>query len=158
MQAIEQKIKARNLAGDFDFGAARRESGVKTRTSGTRPGLTAGLVAFAFALALFTPISSKAQVIEPAVSVGTASSDLVKVRDDGRGWGKGRESRELPRVCAISIEDRGGQSWYSGNCLQDRGVRAKLPRDCAVGARLMGQRDRFYPEKCLRRAGFDTGR
>lgn len=159
MQANEQKPKARQMTGDFDFGAARREAGAKPRSFGIRPGLTAGLVAFAFSLALFTPITAKAELILPTGSAVAVTPDLLPdllmVRDDGRGWGK---RRALPRVCAISVDDRGGQSWYSGNCLRERGLRAELPRDCAVGARLMGERDRFYPEKCLRRAGFNTGR
>jgi hypothetical protein len=66
----------------------------------------------------------------------------------------------IPAACAIEIdvEGNGGRDLavYPESCLQDYGI-DRLPRHCGRDVRFYGQRDRVYPEACLRAAGFRFG-
>jgi hypothetical protein len=61
----------------------------------------------------------------------------------------------VPSVCAISIDgaDR-SVTLYPESCLRAEGFDHRLPRGCANGATIYGERDRVYSAKCLREAGF----
>lgn len=87
----------------------------------------------------------------------------------GKPWNKPGNRpapQRLPSVCAIEIDapaPRGRKThmppkavaFYPERCLRDMGLRrADLPKTCAIGATLFGQRDRVYAEDCLREAGF----
>lgn len=65
----------------------------------------------------------------------------------------------IPSVCAIEIEgpDRRDVVVYGERCLRDHGL-DRLPGACAREVRFYGQRDRIFPETCLRESGFRTGR
>lgn len=127
-------------------------------------GLTAGLTAFALLLSLAIPVTARAD--DNGVTAALKKAPLVmEVRDDrwphdGKGWGKGRDKprKAVPSVCAVEIDGRGGSTWYSERCIRDHGIRADLPRGCATGARILGQRDRLYTPKCLRGAGLSLPR
>lgn len=70
------------------------------------------------------------------------------------------KSKRVPAVCAISIDgaDR-SISLYPESCLRAEGFDYRLPRGCANGATIYGERDRVYSAQCLRDAGFRvTGR
>lgn len=163
-----------NGISDFDFGKSR-----PPRSRKRSPGLVAGVIAFAFAISMFIPVTSKADQIwrngpdviaEPHRPDGSNGFFTVEsprrdpswdgLSNDGKsGWGVpdwDRPSNRIPAVCSLQIEGRdGGFNWYSGNCMRDYGVRGELPRKCSVNASLFGQRDRLYPADCLRRAGFE---
>lgn len=65
--------------------------------------------------------------------------------------GKGR----VPAYCAIEFEgDRRSVTVYPESCLLDAGVSRKLPYRCGRDARIYGQWDVVFSEKCLREAGF----
>lgn len=73
---------------------------------------------------------------------------------------KKRDMRHLtiPTACALEFEgERTSVTVYPETCLQDFGVRA-LPEYCAKDARIYGEWDRIYGEKCLREAGFQVQR
>jgi hypothetical protein len=70
------------------------------------------------------------------------------------------KNKRVPSVCAISIDgaDR-SVSLYPESCLRAEGFDYRLPRGCANGATIYGERDRVYSAQCLRDAGFRvTGR
>lgn len=61
----------------------------------------------------------------------------------------------IPAVCALEFEgERQSVTVYPESCLLDEGVTARLPRYCAKDARIYGEWDRIYGEKCLGEAGF----
>ena len=65
------------------------------------------------------------------------------------------KSKRVPAVCAISIDgaDR-SVTLYPESCLRQEGFTQRLPRGCANGATIFGERDRVYSAQCLRDAGF----
>lgn len=70
------------------------------------------------------------------------------------------KSKRVPSVCAISIDgaDR-SITLFPESCLRAEGFDYRLPRGCANGATIYGERDRVYSAQCLRDAGFRvTGR
>lgn len=70
------------------------------------------------------------------------------------------KSKRVPAICAISIDgaDR-SVTLYPESCLREEGFTYRLPRNCANGATIFGERDRVYSAQCLREAGFRvTGR
>ncbi|MBJ2149666.1 hypothetical protein [Paracoccus sp. IB05] len=145
---------------DFDFGQARA-TGKPRKTA--RPGLTAGLIGFAFAVSMFMPVGAKAeaawqrypdQLSEPArPGILPEVLNVDSKRGMRPGWDKPHRLR-LPGVCALQIDGRRGYSGYSENCLRNQGLREKLPRDCGTAARVFGQRDRLFSAACLRDFGY----
>jgi hypothetical protein len=70
------------------------------------------------------------------------------------------KNKRVPSVCAISIDgtDR-SVTLFPESCLRAEGFDYRLPRGCANGATIYGERDRVYSARCLRDAGFRvTGR
>ena len=70
------------------------------------------------------------------------------------------KNKRVPSVCAISIDgtDR-SVTLFPESCLRAEGFDYRLPRGCANGATIYGERDRVYSAQCLRDAGFRvTGR
>ncbi len=65
------------------------------------------------------------------------------------------KNKRVPSVCAISIDgaDR-SVTLYPESCLRAEGFDYRLPRGCANGATIYGERDRVYSAQCLRDAGF----
>jgi hypothetical protein len=69
-----------------------------------------------------------------------------------------KRHKTVPTACALEFEgERKSVTVYPESCLQDFGVRA-LPEYCAKNARIYGEWDRIYGEKCLREAGFQVQR
>ncbi len=61
----------------------------------------------------------------------------------------------VPSVCAISIDGvERSVTLYPESCLRAEGFNHTLPRGCANGASIFGERDRVYSAQCLRDAGF----
>jgi hypothetical protein len=70
------------------------------------------------------------------------------------------KNKRVQSVCAISIDgtDR-SVTLFPESCLRAEGFDYRLPRGCANGATIYGERDRVYSAQCLRDAGFRvTGR
>lgn len=64
----------------------------------------------------------------------------------------------VPGVCAIEIgSGYGSVTGYGERCLREEGFNYRLPEDCATSIRIYGRADRFFPEQCLRDAGFTIG-
>ena len=134
-EAAPARQSNQSHSGDFDFGQARA-TGKPRKTA--RPGLTAGLIGFAFAVSMFMPVGAKAeaawqrypdQLSEPARPGILPEVLNVDSKRGGRpGWDKPHRLR-LPGVCALEIDGRRGYSGYSENCLRNQGLREKLP-DC----------------------------
>ncbi len=60
----------------------------------------------------------------------------------------------IPAACGLQFEgERTSVTVYPETCLLEYGVKA-LPEYCAKDARIYGEWDRIYGEKCLRDAGF----
>lgn len=60
----------------------------------------------------------------------------------------------IPAVCALEFEgEHRDVIVYPERCLIEEGV-SHLPRECARKARIYGEWDRIYGERCLREAGF----
>lgn len=65
------------------------------------------------------------------------------------------KSKRVPSVCAISIDGaERSVTLYPESCLREEGFDYRLPRHCANGATVFGERDRVYSAQCLRDAGF----
>mgnify|MGYP001313687947 CR=1 FL=1 len=68
---------------------------------------------------------------------------------------KWHSEARIPAVCALQFEgERRSVTVYPERCLLREGVSRKLPRYCANEARIYGDWDRIYSERCLREAGF----
>ena len=67
------------------------------------------------------------------------------------------QSRRVPGVCAIEIgSGYGSVTGFAERCLREEGFNYQLPRGCSTDIRIYGRADKFYPEQCLRDAGFIT--
>ena len=65
------------------------------------------------------------------------------------------KNKRVPSVCAISIDGaERSVTLYPESCLRQEGFDYRLPRGCANGATIFGERDRVYSAQCLRDAGF----
>lgn len=65
------------------------------------------------------------------------------------------KNKRVPSVCAISIDGaERSVTLYPESCLRAEGFDYRLPRGCANGATIYGERDRVYSAQCLRDAGF----
>lgn len=63
----------------------------------------------------------------------------------------------VPGVCAIEIgSGRGSVTGYAERCLREEGFNYRLPTGCSTDIRIYGRADKFFPEQCLRDAGFMT--
>lgn len=63
----------------------------------------------------------------------------------------------VPGVCAIEIgSGHGSVTGFAERCMREEGFNYRLPAGCATSIRIYGRLDKFYPEQCLRDAGFDT--
>ncbi len=68
---------------------------------------------------------------------------------------KKHDSARVPAACGLQFEgERRDVTVYPESCLLDHGMTRHLPRHCAREARIFGEWDRIYGEKCLREAGF----
>lgn len=118
------------------------------------------------ALVLATAIPAKAdskndltKALIAALVVGVIANEL-KDKDKPVPLPEPVKSKRVPAVCAISIDgaDR-SVTLYPESCLRAEGFTYRLPRQCANGATIFGERDRVYSAQCLREAGFRvTGR
>lgn len=78
---------------------------------------------------------------------------VIPVRD-GYGW-RHRGVQEIPPVCALEIgEGPRAVSYFPESCLRSRGIRERLPYQCAQAATIYGRRDRVYTGDCLAGSGF----
>lgn len=67
------------------------------------------------------------------------------------------QSPRVPGVCAIEIgSGRGAVTGFAERCLREEGFAYRLPSGCSTNIRIFGRSDKFYPEQCLRDAGFIT--
>lgn len=65
----------------------------------------------------------------------------------------------IPSVCAIQFDGaERSVIVFPESCLREEGFRGRLPRHCARTARIYGQTDTIYGERCLRDAGYRIGR
>lgn len=129
---------------------------------------TATVAAAATALALMTAAAMPARadsndaakalaLIATVAILGKALDDRNKRRDDPVSHPVRRDV--LPRVCAIQIDaGRRAQTVYSGPCLREEGVRARLPRQCEGTVRMRGRTVPVYGEACMIDAGFRVER
>ena len=68
------------------------------------------------------------------------------------------QAPRVPDVCAIEIgSGRGSVTGYAARCLREEGFNYRLPSGCSTDIRIYGRADKFFPEQCLRDAGFVTG-
>jgi hypothetical protein len=125
--------------------------------------LTGGAAALAVVLAMAVPAKADkkddlAKALIAAIVVGAIANELS---DRGKPAPvpvpvpEPVKSKRVPSVCAISID--GGErsvTLYPESCLRAEGFDYRLPRGCANGATIYGERDRVYSAQCLRDAGF----
>ena len=128
---------------------------------------TATVAAAATALALMTAAAVPARadsndaakalaLIATVAIIGKALDDRNKRRDEPVSHPR---RDVLPRVCAIQIDTgRRAQTVYSGPCLREEGVRARLPRQCEGSVRMRGRTVPVYAEACMIDAGFRVER
>jgi hypothetical protein len=124
----------------------------------------ATVAAAATALALMTAAAVPARadsddaaralaLIATVAILGKVLDDRNKRRDQPVAHPARRDV--LPRVCAIEIDTgRRIQTVYSGPCLREEGVRARLPRQCEGTVRMRGRTVPVYGQACLIDAGF----
>jgi hypothetical protein len=67
------------------------------------------------------------------------------------------QAPRVPGVCAIEIgSGQGAVTGFAERCLREEGFSYQLPNGCSTDIRIYGRTDKFYPEQCLRDAGFTT--
>lgn len=67
------------------------------------------------------------------------------------------QAPRVPGVCAIEIgSGQGAVTGFAERCLREEGFSYALPGGCSTDIRIYGRGDKFYPEQCLRDAGFIT--
>lgn len=128
--------------------------------------VTGGAAALALVLATAIPAKADkkddlAKALIAALVVGAIAHELKdKERPAPVPVPEPVKNKRVPSVCAISIDgaDR-TVTLYPESCLRAEGFDYRLPRGCANGATIYGERDRVYSAQCLRDAGFRvTGR
>lgn len=121
--------------------------------------LTGGAAALAVVLATAIPAKADkkddlAKALIAALVVGAIAHEL---KDDKKPAPVPEPVKQprVPAVCAISIDgaDR-SVTLFPESCLRQEGFDYRLPRGCANGATIFGERDRVYSAQCLRDAGF----
>lgn len=127
--------------------------------------ITGGAAALALVLATAIPARAEkndlAKALIAALVVGAIANELKdKDKDKPVPVPEPVKAKRVPAVCAISIDgaDR-SVTLYPESCLREEGFNYRLPRNCANGATIFGERDRVYSAQCLKNAGFRvTGR
>lgn len=125
--------------------------------------ITGGAAVLALVLATAIPARAEkndlTKALIAALVVGVIANEL-KDKDKPVPLPEPVKSKRVPAICAISIDgaDR-SVTLYPESCLREEGFTYRLPRQCANGATIFGERDRVYSAQCLREAGFRvTGR
>lgn len=125
--------------------------------------ITGGAAVLALVLATAIPARAEkndlTKALIAALVVGVIANEL-KDKDKPVPLPEPVKSKRVPAICAISIDgaDR-SVTLYPESCLREEGFTYRLPRNCANGATIFGERDRVYSAQCLREAGFRvTGR
>lgn len=130
--------------------------------------VTGGAAALALVLATAIPAKADkkddlAKALIAAIVVGAIAHELTD--KDKRAptpvpTPEPVRNKRVPSVCAISIDGAERSiTLYPESCLRAEGFDYRLPRGCATGATIYGERDRVYSAQCLRDAGFRvTGR
>ena len=137
------------------------------KTTRTRNRLFALLIAAATALALVLASAvparadrKKDDVLKALASIAAIALISKAVKDKKRRNTPAPAPVQMPRVpgvCAIEIgSGRGSVTGYAERCLREEGFNYRLPTGCATSIRIYGRADRFFPEQCLRDAGFRT--
>mgnify|MGYP003497756736 CR=1 FL=1 len=131
--------------------------------------ITGGAAALAMVLATAIPVKAEkndlAKALIAALVVGAIAHEL-KDKDKPAPVPlplpepEPVKSKRVPQVCAISIDGaERSVTLYPESCLREEGFDYRLPRHCANGATIFGERDRVYSAQCLREAGYRlTGR
>lgn len=121
--------------------------------------LTGGAAALAVVLATAIPAKADkkddlAKALIAALVVGAIAHELKDDKKPAPVPEPVKQAR-VPAVCAISIDgaDR-TVTIFPESCLRQEGFDYRLPRGCANGATIFGERDRVYSAQCLRDAGF----
>lgn len=110
--------------------------------------ITAAAAALALVLAVALPARAGAEGASEGGFVPKA--ELVYMKKKPK-HGKG----VVPSVCAIEFEgERRNVTIYPESCLLDAGLSRKLPYRCGKDARIFGQWDVVFSERCLAEAGF----
>lgn len=121
--------------------------------------LTAGAVVLAVILATAIPARADkkddvAKALIAALVIGAIAQELTDKPAQPPGPLPVRHPR-VPSVCAISIDGaERSVTLFPESCLRAEGFNYTLPRGCANGASIFGERDRVYSAQCLRDAGF----
>ena len=121
--------------------------------------ITGGAVALALVLATAIPAKADkkddlAKALIAALVVGVIAHEL-KDKDKPAPVPEPVKQQRVPSVCAISIDGaERSVTLFAESCLRQEGFDDRLPRGCANGATIFGERDRVYSAQCLRDAGF----
>lgn len=121
--------------------------------------LTGGAAVLALILATAIPAKADkkddlAKALIAAVVIGAIAHELNDKPAPSPAPLPVRHPR-VPSVCAISINGaERSVTLYPESCLRAEGFTHALPRGCANGASIFGERDRVYSAQCLRDAGF----
>jgi hypothetical protein len=121
--------------------------------------ITGGAAALALVLATAIPAKAEkkddlAKALIAAIVIGAIAHEL-KDKDKPAPVPEPVRQPRVPSVCAISIDGaERSVTLYPESCLRQEGFDYRLPRGCANGATIFGERDRVYSAQCLRDAGF----
>jgi hypothetical protein len=121
--------------------------------------LTGGAAVLALILATAIPAKADkkddlAKALIAAVVIGVIANEL-KAKPEPVPVPIPVKHPRVPSVCAISIDGaERSVTLYPESCLRAEGFTHSLPRGCANGASIFGERDRVYSAQCLRDAGF----
>lgn len=122
----------------------------------------AGVTAFAMIIASGLPARAERNNNDAlkALAAIAAIALIAKAVKDNKRRHAPPVPVQLPRVpgiCAIEIgSGTGSFTGFSERCLREEGFNYRLPQGCATNIRIYGRLDKFYPDQCLRDAGFDT--
>ena len=159
------------MTGDHHLETIRIARKGQPQPSARRLGLIATAGAAALSLVLATAIPARAgnkgddiaKALIAALVIGALVHEAQKDKvappppappEPVRKKKKDKAPR-IPAVCALEFEGaERSVTVYPESCLLDEGVTHRLPRHCAKEARIYGEWDRVYGERCLREAGF----
>lgn len=139
--------------------AAQRQGANPLSARGLATILTGGAVVLALILATAIPAKADkkddlAKALIAAVVIGAIANEL-KDRPEPVPVPLPVKHPRVPSVCAISIDGvERSVTLFAESCLRAEGFNYTLPRGCANGASIFGERDRVYSAQCLRDAGF----
>lgn len=137
------------------------------RTPPIRNRLVTLLVAAATALAMITASAVPARAdrnndtLKAIAAIAAIALIAKAVKDNKRRHANPPpapvRSPRVPGVCEIVIgSGQGSVTGFAERCMREEGFNYRLPTGCATSIRIYGRLDKFYPEQCLRDAGFDT--